>query len=843
MTERIIIGTKLYPKTQPGLGLISALAEEIDGKFAPITEENFCITKQVFIVGRYEEIDSRFHLGELFRIRVSLSQSQAGQSEKSGTQCKYIALGHTAEKLQQNEIVEVIQAELPDRNSRILGMNQLPGTAYILVQNSSGDCFGPFGWDERSHNGETVDIELKFITGGGLGVAGRTKQTNKIPSSVIYNNGIWVDTPSKKKFLVQNIASVMSGATFEEYASDKEIIDYIRTVAGDAAGRIIDRRNLSTLVSMATNGKQSGSPLAKSRIALFSKIVEENAELLESLNDLFDGYLRNEAGIKIIETYIQNNRSKYIDQLKREKEVEIDEKIKRRQDDLRQINEDVKSRQREATRLNDEIEKKRKSLESDVSADQQAYLEKVSKEFQNRIALLNEEEEKARNRIAELHNTLSDGERIAEVNNLIIEKQGALNYLKSLITATQQELSAIREESRKEEDDLRKRLRSLKPYVDHINGPFAPEDQTIPDVYVACFDIPSKEHIHAQRAVIESIGKRLGSLGRSFTDTEVANLLISTQQSFLTLLAGLPGVGKTSLCKLLALAQGSSKRLHNVSVARGWTATKDMIGFHNPLSDRFQPASTGLYSFLKALDVETKANGINAMSYVLLDEANLSSIEHYWSTFMGMADTYSDRPLSLGQESLTISKHLRFLATINYDGTTEPLSPRVLDRASVIMMQPGDITSPQDLEVDGLQPLPISAANMDLLFGLFSETPELEFSEKSALDAINDVLKDQSPDKGRPIYISKRKINAIRQYCGRARSIMRPSGNEITALDWAITQHVLPQVRGHGNKFGHRLAELRKKLDEHGLEMSSDILGQMIVYGQNDLHSYDFFCW
>lgn len=843
MTERIIIGTKLYPKTQPGLGLISALAEEIDGKLVPITEENFCPTKQVFIVGRYEEIDSRFHLGELFRIRVSLSQPQVGQQEKSGLQCTYKALGHTAEKLQQNELVEVIQAELPDRNSRILGMNQLPGTAYIMVQNSNGDCFGPFDWDERSKTGDTVDIELKFITGGGLGAAGRTKQTNKIPDSVIKNHGIWVDTPSGKKFLAQNITGVMSGAAFEEYASDKDVIDYIKTAAGDVAGRIVDRRNLTTLVSMAMNGKQGGSPLAKSRIALFSKIVEENAELLESMNDLFDGYLRNEAGIKIVEAYVQNNRGKYIDQLKKEKAVEIDEKIKRRQDDLRQLDEDVESRRREATRLNDEIEAKRKSLESDVVADQQAYLEKVSKEVQARIALLNKEEESARNRIAEIHNTLSDGERIAEVNKLIIEKQGALNYLNSQIDVTRKELSAVREESRKEEDDLRKRLRGLKPYVDHINGPFATEEQAFPNVHVACSDAPSKELIHSQRAVIESIGKRLGSFGRSFTDAEVANLLISTQQNFITLLAGLPGVGKTSLCKLLAHVQNSSKRLHNVSVARGWTATKDMIGFHNPLTDRFQAASTGLYGFLKALDAESKSNSTNAMSYVLLDEANLSSIEHYWSAFMGMADIHSDRSLSLGQESLTIPKHLRFLATINYDGTTEPLSPRVLDRASVIIMHPGDIAGRQDFEADGLQALPIAAANMDQLFGLFTEAPELDFSEKSALDAIHDVLRDQSPDKGRPIHISKRKINAIRQYCGRARSIMRPSGNEVTSLDWAIIQHVLPQVRGHGNKFGNRLAELRKKLDEHGMEMSSETLGQMITYGQNDLHSYDFFCW
>jgi len=192
---------------------------------------------------------------------------------------------------------------------------------------------------------------------------------------------------------------------------------------------------------------------------------------------------------------------------------------------------------------------------------------------------------------------------------------------------------------------------------------------------------------------------------------------------------------------------------------------------------------------------------------------------------------------------LVIPKSLRFLATINYDGTTEPLSPRVLDRASVIVMRPGEIAMRQAIDESALQHLPVSSENMEALFGQFYEAPELELEEKSALESISEVLNDSAADKGRAIHISQRKINAIRQYCGRARPIMRSTGNEVTALDWAIIQHVLPQVRGHGNKFGNRLVILKKRLEDHGLEMSAEYLEQMISYGQNDLHSYEFFCW
>lgn len=69
---------------------------------------------------------------------------------------------------------------------------------------------------------------------------------------------------------------------------------------------------------------------------------------------------------------------------------------------------------------------------------------------------------------------------------------------------------------------------------------------------------------------------------------QVANLLISTQQSFITFLAGMPGVGKTSLARLLAdIQEISPKRLTEVAVGRGWTAQKDLIGFYNPLTSRF----------------------------------------------------------------------------------------------------------------------------------------------------------------------------------------------------------------------------------------------------------------
>ena len=839
MTDRIVLGTKKNSMLQPRHGLIWAIAEEVDGKIYPITSENFCPTKQVFIVDRYEEIEAKFQANELFKIRVRLNHFDAGQ-EKS----KYIAFGDSAEKLRPNEIAEIITAELPDRNIRRLITTKLPGTKYIFIQNNSGEGYGPVEWEEKNQNSDEFEVELKIITSGGLGkIGGNKRLIGKIQPQKIYSNQINFETDTGKKTFVQNVSNIVAGATLEEYANDKEIIEEVRKMAGESVGRTIDRKNFETLINLVSNNRREEYPLKRNRITIFNSLIKNNAELLGGINDLLETYLKHQSGIKIIENHIEENRGKYIDRLKNEKEQEINNSIKNRQEELSQIKLALEEFRKERTRLSDEIETKRKELEKDVLINQKTAFEKISKEHEEKISAMNSEEEAAKNRIEEIKSRIREFIEVDDIQKSVIKRQAVLEHIQQQIEDKRKERDAVLEESRKAEDDIRKKLRGMKPYVDHLNGTFTGDDLKKPDIKVACADLKMQDEVHARRSVIDSVQTHLASLGRIMDDQEIANILISTQQSFITFLAGLPGVGKTSACKSLAQAQGLEKRLLSVSVARGWTSIKDIIGFHNPLNDQFQPAATGMYEFLRTIGEESRSGNYSPMSYILLDEANLSSIEHYWSSFMGMTDSTTAETLPVGKDSLLIPRNLRFLATINYDGTTEVLSPRILNRASVIVMRPGEISPRQIFDKASLQPLPIASVNMDALFGLFDEAPELEIEEKSALEAIIKVLCDSTVDKGRSIHISQRKINAIRQYCGRARSVMRSDGNSVTALDWAVMQHVLPQISGHGVKFGNRLLALKKCLEDQCLEMSSNYLDQMISHGQNDLHSYDFFSW
>ena len=842
-STREIIAYKLYAHADSIKGYIRPVAEWDGENFTSLTTENFCASGKVFVTSAYDEIDTKYNDEELFRITVFESQHRNPDIPDERT-CSYVTQGFKSIDLKPREFVEVMLSDLPDPNLPIIDYKIKPSTTYIYLVDDKSECYGPFKW-------EALDDQEKILL---------KKIDSPLPGRVLYTGNIFKgnfnnltdnllvckNLPEGNRVYFTDLTTLHNNPklTSIDYSSDEDIVSLFSKIAKELNynNKKADFLFLEAQIKKIPRLNQKS---ITDKLPRFKEIANSNFEFKESLVDGFEKILKTALGDQIIENFISRNKEEYLQNIKETYSQEIEKSLREKNKELEDLQGKINNNKQELVALGKEIEDRNKvKFDTELldNAKKNADLGKdLAKKLEDYNVLKNEYEA-----LHEKHLTLKTYDELQQdlseaQTNYRHELQRQINLEKET-----HRLTKLYNES---EDNLRLKLFELKPYVEAINGnniSIAKNVDLDVNIPINNIDINNPDTAFG---IINYFEHSFNSKSRAISPIEIINLVITIQQSFLSFIAGLPGGGKTSLVRLLADVKGiQKKRFLEVPVARGWTGQKDLIGYFNPISNKFQSSNTGIYNFLYSLNKEL-AKGIKTpCSLILLDEANLSPIEHYWSSFMGISDLRGDKPIKLGEDDLLIPEHLRFVATINYDNTTEFLSHRVLDRAPVILLESNTITPSM---IDKIQnpnsslTMPISYDAMESYFGAVDYIPELTDKEQRIFDQIKNILEDKKFDLGKTIQISNRKSIALHQYCNKARPLMRAysDDNDVLALDYAVLQLILPQIRGNGKSFSNRLNNLKQILTSHDLNKSADCLETIISNGDSDLNTYDFFCW
>jgi len=274
-----------------------------------------------------------------------------------------------------------------------------------------------------------------------------------------------------------------------------------------------------------------------------------------------------------------------------------------------------------------------------------------------------------------------------------------------------------------------------------------------------------------------------------------------------------------------------------ISVERGWSSKRDLIGYYNPLTRRYDKSNMGIYDALVTLNTERENSPLPFM--ILLDEANLSPIEYYWSNFMAATeiDKSHNKPvwIDIGTEELIyIPETLKFIATINNDETTENLSPRLIDRAWVIKL-------PVTKKYENKAAPVVGAANAadtilwrDLKTTFSSVNKQYDSdSVKQQKETLTEIYEKFDAHR---MEISPRIINVIDNYISAANGLMEKDRKndplnqepEQAALDFVVVQKLLPKINDRYDVYEKLFNELLEICDDNNLVRTKRSINEMI---------------
>jgi energy-coupling factor transporter ATP-binding protein EcfA2 len=348
--------------------------------------------------------------------------------------------------------------------------------------------------------------------------------------------------------------------------------------------------------------------------------------------------------------------------------------------------------------------------------------------------------------------------------------------------------------------------------------------------------------IPSESKLVDLLTAELARQGLHFARDFIANIYVCLKAEPLNLVIGPPGYGKSMLVSTLAAALGHADALLRIAVRRSWGEDRHLLGYFDNFHGRYDPGTTGLVPRMlqAAADWNDPRSGIYL---ILLDEFNLAAPEYYFAQLLQVLPSEAPQREVILYEGISneiafparipIGPNLRFWGTINYDETTERLSPRTLDRTGMIFLGSGDVR-PSSEEAE-LPPMPGVAASE--LFENYVRDPENCPEEGWAIiSKVLEFLHQNDSALGPRLEISPRVRRGIKRYLANAREVLP----ERLACDFAIQQRILPVLRGRGSEFLTRVRRLQGLLAESSLYRSAAHVEEAIRRAEQQFDELDF---
>jgi len=184
-----------------------------------------------------------------------------------------------------------------------------------------------------------------------------------------------------------------------------------------------------------------------------------------------------------------------------------------------------------------------------------------------------------------------------------------------------------------------------------------------------------------------------------FSELDIKRFYASLKTKRFVILGGLPGTGKSIFSKVFCESldcTSKNGRFVRVAVRPNWTDPSEVLGRVDPLNNVFIPG------WLSTLIKRCHADSPNPY-FCLLDEMNLAPLEQYFAEVLSALEEeapnrderstltlYSDGiSPDNGHEwpsHMSLPTNLYFIATVNFDPTTNAISDRVVDRGNFIQL-------------------------------------------------------------------------------------------------------------------------------------------------------------